>query len=171
MTPFELKLTDMIEPSLGGMGYDLVRVMMRGDLRKTLQIMAERADKRAMTVDDCEAISETVSALLDVHDPIKERYALEVSSPGIDRPLMKVADFARYVGFDAKIDLKELYQGRRNLQGVLRAANDNEVQIELEGGVLFAVPFNMINRAKLVLTDALIDAHLAEQEQFTSQEK
>jgi ribosome maturation factor RimP len=165
MTPFEAKLTTLLEPSLDGMGYHLVRVMMRGDIRKTLQIMAERKDQKAMTVDDCEAISETISAVLDVHDPIKERYALEVSSPGIDRPLIKPSDFARYVGYEAKIDLKEIYLNRRSLQGILRAANDNEVQIELERGEIFTTPFDMIHRAKLVLTDQLIDAHLQAQNQ------
>ena len=165
MTPFEAKLTTLLTPSIDGMGYDLVRVMMRGDIRKTLQIMAERKDQRAMTVDDCEAISETVSAVLDVHDPIKERYALEVSSPGIDRPLMKPTDFARYIGFEAKIDLKEIYLGRRSLQGILAAANNNEVQIELERGEMFTAPFDMIHRAKLVLTDQLIEAHQNAQNQ------
>jgi ribosome maturation factor RimP len=170
MTPFEEKLTALIEPSLVGMGYDLVRVMMRGEQRLTLQIMIERKDKRSMTVNDCEAVSETISAILDVHDPISERYALEVSSPGIDRPLIKMDDFARYVGFEAKIDLKETIDGRRHLKGVLRGANENEILIELEGGVTFNAPFDNVNRAKLVLTDALIDAHLKEQKQFETQE-
>lgn len=175
MTPFEQKLTTMLEPSLEGLGYDLVRAMMRGDLRKTLQIMAERKDQRAMTLDDCELISETVSALLDVHDPIKERYALEVSSPGIDRPLIKPNDFVRYVGYEAKVDLKELHEGRRKAQGMLRAASDKEITIELEKAEMFTIPFDLIHRSKLVLTDALIDEHLKQQEQFntaaTSEEK
>jgi ribosome maturation factor RimP len=171
MTPFEQRLTSLIEPSLDGMGYDLVRVMMRGEQRKTLQIMAERRDQRAMTLDDCEAVSETVSALLDVHDPIKERYALEVSSPGIDRPLIKPQDFARHIGFEAKIDLKELTQNRRHLRGILRAANENDVTVELEEGEIFTAPFTAIHRAKLVLTDDLIAAHLQAQQQIETQEK
>lgn len=166
MTPFEARLTNMLEPSIQGMGYELVRVMMRGDTRKTLQVMAERKDRRGMTTDDCEKLSATISAVLDVHDPIKERYALEVSSPGIDRPLMKAEDFARYVGFDAKIDLKEMIDGRRHLNGILKDATDKDVTIELEGGNAFTAPLHAIMRAKLILTDALIDAHLAEQKKY-----
>ncbi len=168
MTPFEARLSNLIEPSLQGLGYELVRVQMNGTQRKTLQIMAERLDHRAMTLDDCETISETLSALLDVHDPIKERYALEVSSPGIDRPLMKPADFARFIGFEAKIDLKELTEGRRHLKGTLQQADAETVTILLEGDkdrVAVTTPFAAILRAKLVLTDALIAAHLKAQQQ------
>lgn len=169
MTPFEARLSNLIEPSLQGMGYELVRVQMHGATRKTLQIMAERQDHRAMTLDDCETISQTLSALLDVHDPIKERYALEVSSPGIDRPLTRPSDFGRFVGFEAKIDLKELTDGRRHLKGTLQAANDTEVQILLEGDkdrVSVTAPFASIQRAKLVLTDELIEAHLKAQQEI-----
>ena len=166
MTPFEARLTNMLQPSIEGMGYELVRVMMRGDTRKTLQVMAERKDRRGMTTDDCEKLSETISAVLDVHDPIKERYALEVSSPGIDRPLTKAADFARYVGFDVKIDLKEMDEGRRHLNGVLKSADETNVVMTLEGGVDFLTPLSNVFRAKLILTDALIDAHLAEQRKY-----
>lgn len=166
MTPFEARLSNLIEPSLNGLGYDLVRVQLRGDMRKTLQIMAERKDLRGMTLDDCETISETLSALLDVHDPIKERYALEVSSPGIDRPLMKAEDYARFAGFEAKIDFKDLVDNRRQVKGIIVAANENEVQIRLENDVVFIAPLNAVQRAKLVLTDALIEAHLKAQQQI-----
>lgn len=165
-TPFEARLAKLIEPSVEGLGYDLVRVMMRGDTRKTLQIMAERKDRRGMTTDDCETISETISAVLDVHDPIKERYALEVSSPGIDRPLMKFKDYERYVGFEAKLDLKEMVNNRRNFQGIIAKAENDNVTIALEKGETFTTPFAAINRAKLILTDALIDAHFKEQAQY-----
>jgi ribosome maturation factor RimP len=164
MTPFEARLSNLIEPSLEGLGYELVRVQLRGDTRKTLQIMAERKDLVGMTLDDCETISETLSAILDVHDPIKERYALEVSSPGIDRPLIKPNDYARFAGFEAKIDLKDLYENRRHLKGHLVAANDDTVTIRLEDGIEFAAPFAMIQRAKLLLTDELIEAHLKAQQ-------
>lgn len=166
MTPFEERLTNMLEPSLEGLGYELVRVMMRGDVRKTLQIMAERKDSRGMTLSDCEIINETISAILDVHDPIKERYALEVSSPGIDRPLTKLRDFDRYQGFEVKADLKELYEGRRNLKGILRGTDGDNIAIELEGFGVFKAPFSLLNRAKLLLTDELIDAHLKAQQEF-----
>lgn len=166
MTPFEARLTNLIEPPLEGLGYELVRVQLRGDTRKTLQIMAERKDLISMTLDDCETISETLSAILDVHDPIKERYALEVSSPGIDRPLTRIGDYERYAGFEAKIDLKDLYENRRHLKGVLVGATDKDVTITLDEGGAFTVPFMMIQRAKLLLTDALIEAHLKAQQQI-----
>ncbi len=166
MTPFEARLTNMLEPSLLGLGYDLVRVMLRGDVRKTLQVMAERRDQRGMTTEDCETISETVSALLDVHDPIKERYALEISSPGIDRPLVKPQDYTRYLGHEAKIDLKEMIDGRRHLRGILIAADEQKATIKLEGNITFEAPYHAVNRAQLVLTDELIDAHLEFQKQF-----
>jgi len=166
MTPFEQRITDMLEPSLTDMGYELVRVQLRGDQRKTLQIMAERKDQRGMTLTDCETISQTISALMDVHDPIKERYALEVSSPGIDRPLTRLADFDRYAGFEAKIDLKDIYEGRRNLKGMLRENDGENVQIMLDNGDVFKTPFDMIAKAKLILTDELIEAHLKAQQEF-----
>ncbi len=166
MTPFEQRLSVLIEPSLTGLGYALVRVQMRGTERKTLQIMAERHDRRGMTLDDCETISKTLSAVLDVADPIKDRYALEVSSPGIDRPLIKAADFDRFAGFDAKIDLREALDGRRNFTGVLRGMDGDSIVVELEKGARAQLPLAAVQRAKLLLTDALIDAHLKEQEKI-----
>lgn len=166
MTPFEERISNLIEPSLTAMGYELVRVQMNGQVRKTLQIMAERLDLKGMTLNDCEAISETLSAIMDVHDPIKERYALEISSAGIDRPLMKPKDFARFVGFEAKVDMKETIDGRRHYVGFLRAATDDTFTIELEKGQMATLPFDLVQRAKLLLTDALIDAHLKQQEEI-----
>jgi ribosome maturation factor RimP len=166
MTPFEERLTNLLEPSLHGLGYTLVRVQLRGDIRKTLQIMAERLDRRGMTLNDCETISETLSAVLDVSDPIKERYALEVSSPGIDRPLMRPEDFTRFISFEAKVDLKELYLNRRHLKGFITATDDQNLTMTLDDRAVFTVPFNMIIRAKLILTDALIDAHLQAQQEI-----
>lgn len=166
MTPFEARLSNLLEAPILGLGYELVRVQLRGDQRKTLQIMVERQDRRGMTLNDCELISQTIGTILDVHDPIKERYALEVSSPGIDRPLIKLADFERYVGFEAKIDLRDLIQNRRHLNGVLMGVTADTVQIKLADEVVFSAPFEAIHRAKLVLTDALIEAHLAEQKKY-----
>lgn len=166
MTPFEQRLTTIIEPSLTGLGYELVRVQMRGTERKTLQVMAERVDRRGMTLDDCETISKTLSAVLDVADPIKERYALEVSSPGIDRPLMKAADYVRYAGFDAKIDLRDPVDGRRSFSGTVRGMDGDMIVLDMDKGARALLPLNGVQRAKLILTDALIDAHLKEQEQI-----
>ncbi len=166
MTPFEARLTALIEPSLAGMGYELVRVQMRGTERKTLQIMAERADRRGMTLDDCEAISKTLSAVLDVEDPISDRYSLEVSSPGIDRPLIKLADFERFTGFEAKVDLKEAVGPRKHFTGRLDGVKNDTILMTLEKGETVELPFELLHRAKLVLTDDLIEAHLKEQKQY-----
>lgn len=166
MTPFEERITQMIEPSLTDMGYELVRVQMNGQTRKTLQIMAERLDNRGMTLDDCEKISETLSAILDVHDPIKERYALEISSAGIDRPLKKAKDFAKYIGHEAKIELKDAIDGRRHFKGILKASDDATVSVTGDKDELFTLSIDDINKAKLILTDELIDAHLAAQAEF-----
>lgn len=164
MTPFEERISNLIQPSLEGLGYDLVRVQLNGQLRKTLQIMAERKDERMMTLDDCETISETLSAVLDVHDPIKERYALEVSSPGIDRPLVRARDYQRSVGFEANLTLAEAMDGRRHFKGHIANADDHAVTIQDEGKS-FILPYNAILRGKLLLTDALIDAHLKLQQE------
>lgn len=164
MTPFEERISNLIEPSLEGLGYDLVRVQLNGQLRKTLQIMAERQDEKMMTLDDCETISETLSAVLDVHDPIKERYALEVSSPGIDRPLTRPRDYQRNIGFEANITLAEAMDGRRHFKGKITQADDNAVTID-DQGATFALPYDAILRGKLLLTDDLIAAHLKAQDE------
>lgn len=164
MTPFEERITNLIQPSLEGLGYDLVRVQINGQIRKTLQIMAERKDDRMMTLDDCEAISETLSAVLDVHDPIKERYALEISSPGIDRPLVRPRDYQRNIGFEANVTLAEAMDNRRHFKGKLISADDNAVTLD-DHGQTFVLPYDAIARGKLLLTDDLIDAHLKLQQE------
>ncbi len=140
------------------MGYEIVRVQLSGGRRPVLQIMAERVDGAPMTVDDCADISRTVSALLDVEDPISGAYHLEVSSPGIDRPLTRLKDFERYAGFEARIETKALIDGRRRFKGVLKGTAGETVRVEIEGGALAELPFGGILRAKLVLSDALIAA-------------
>ncbi len=159
--PRSRKIAEMIEPSLNGMGFELVRVQLSGDQRQTLQIMAEPVDGREMTVDHCAEISETVSAILDVHDPIKNAYRLEVSSPGIDRPLTRAKDFERFAGFEAKVELIAPIDGRRRFTGVLGGASQTPdgttIEITTDKGA-FTLPFSEIQKAKLLLTDALIDA-------------
>lgn len=145
----------MIAPSLQAMGYSVVRVSFTGGRRPTLQIMAERNDERAMTVDDCATISHTVSALLDVADPIAIPYHLEVSSPGIDRPLVRRADYERFAGFEAKIELQRPLEGRRRFRGKLMGVADDSVKL-LIGDESVLLPLSSIARAKLVLSDALI---------------
>lgn len=151
----------IIEPALEAMGYELVRVSLIGRERPTLQVMAERRDEAAMTVEDCAGISRAISALLDVEDPIAGAYTLEVSSPGIDRPLTRPKDFDRYRGFEARIETRQPVAGRRRLKGVLGGlgpGGDTVLIAAGEDGAEMAVPLAEISRAKLVLTDALIAA-------------
>ncbi|UUX52120.1 ribosome maturation factor RimP [Nisaea acidiphila] len=152
------RIAAMIGPSIESMGYDLVRVSFTGGKRAVLQIMAERTDRNQMTVDDCADISRAISLILDVEDPISGEYNLEVSSPGIDRPLVRPEDYNRFAGFEAKIELEVAVDGRKRFRGeVLGAADDGTVAIEQDGERL-SFPFASVRTAKLVLTDALIDA-------------
>ena len=153
-------ITDMIAPSVSALGYDLVRVKLMGNKKPVLQIMAERPDG-SMSVEDCEAISRTVSALLDVEDPIQEEYQLEVSSPGIDRPLTRLEDFERFRGFEARIDLKEPVEGRKRFTGRLDGVEDGEVRIETKQHGVLGLSFESVSEAKLVLTQELIDETMA----------
>jgi ribosome maturation factor RimP len=152
------RLDQLIAPSLEAMGYELVRVMFQGKTHPTLQIMAERTDGAPMTVDDCADISRSLSALLDVEDPIQGGYVLEVSSPGIDRPLTRAKDFVTWAGHETKIEALVAVDGRKRFRGKLLGLDDEgRVRIETETGEA-AIPQADIKVAKLVLTDALIDA-------------
>jgi len=145
----------LVEPSLEAMGYRLVRVALVGSRRPTLQVMAERRDELPMTVDDCAAISRSVSALLDVADPIADAYMLEVSSPGIDRPLVAPEDYDRFAGFEARIDLAAPLDGRKRFRGRLLGLAGDCVRLVGEAGEA-RLPLAGIARAKLVLTDDLL---------------
>jgi ribosome maturation factor RimP len=152
------RLETLIAPSLEGMGYELVRVMFQGKTQPTLQIMAERKDGAAMTVDDCAEISRSLSALLDVEDPIQGGYVLEVSSPGIDRPLTRPKDFIAWAGHEAKIESLVAVDGRKRFRGTLLGLDDEgRVRLQTDTGEALIPPAD-IKVAKLVLTDALIDA-------------
>ena len=140
------------------MGFELVRVQLYGGGRPRLQVMAEPADpNRPMTVEDCAEISHAISAVLDVADPIAGSYVLEVSSPGIDRPLVKLADFARFAGFEARVETREAVDGRRRFRGLLRGVRGERVLLAVDGEEI-EIPFALIQRAKLVLTEALLAA-------------
>jgi len=147
-----------VEPSLTAMGYRLVRVAMVG--RTTLQIMAERADDAPMSVEDCAEISRSVSALLDVADPIAGAYTLEVSSPGIDRPLVRPEDYDRFAGFEAKVELAEAVDGRKRFRGRLLGRSEDRVRLATDAGEV-ALPLTAVSRAKLIVTDDLLAAHQA----------
>ena len=157
------RVREIIEPSIEALGFDVVRVMIMGDRRKTLQIMAERQDLSGMTVEDCAEISRTVSALLDVDDPVDTAYNLEVSSPGVDRPLTRVRDFERYLGFDAKAELTHALEGQRRFQGKILAVEGDDIVMETQEGTV-RLPFADVRKAKLLMTDALLARALKEQE-------
>lgn len=148
------------EPVLMAMGYRLVRIKVSGDAGCTVQIMAERPDG-TMLIDDCEAVSRALSPVLDVADPIDRAYRLEISSPGIDRPLVRRSDFARYAGHLVKIEMAVPHQGRKRYRGLLDGVEGDAVRVQCEGATkdedpLVLLPMHDIGDARLVLTDELI---------------
>ena len=152
------RIETLIAPSLEAMGYRLVRVAVTGGRStQVLQVMAERMDERPMGVDDCTEVTHTVSALLDVADPIEHTYLLEVSSPGIDRPLVRREDYERFQGHEAKLELTAPIEGRRRFRGKLLGVEADRVRLNL-GAEVVEVPLARIQRAKLVLTDELLAA-------------
>lgn len=164
MNPVNDRLWMLIEPAAEALGYQLVRVSFGGGSRAILQIMAERPDG-TFTIEDCETLSRDISAVLDVEDPIAEEYVLEVSSPGIDRPLVRLEDYSRNVGFEAKVTALELIDGRRRFTGkILAVEDDATIRLACDDGT-YDIPFPKVEKAKLILTDALIKAHQDQMEQ------
>ena len=158
MTELLRRIEDIVAPTVAGMGYELVRVAMsRGG--GTVQIMIEPADGRAMDVEDCATLSRALSAVLDVEDPIPGTYTLEVSSPGIDRPLTRDKDYIRWAGHVARLETTQPIEGRRRFKGTLLGLEEGTVRLRLEDGKETDVPLAQIIRAKLELTDALLDEH------------
>lgn len=152
------RLAEIVTPVIEDLGYELVRIRLMSGKEKILQIMADRPDG-GIIVDDCAKISTAVSAILDVEDPIEDNYTLEVSSPGIDRPLTRLKDFDMWADYEARIETTELIDGRRRFKGILRGTDGEEVLIELEGGketVTIGLQFDWLSDAKLILTDELI---------------
>ncbi len=148
------RLAEVITPVIEGMGFELVRVRYMGGKTPTVQIMADRPSG-GIEVDDCARISTAVSVHLDVEDPIEEAYTLEVSSPGIDRPLTRLKDFDAWEGYEAKIETSEMIDGRRRFKGILAGIDGNEILIEIEEGTI-GLQFDWLSDAKLVLTEDLI---------------
>ncbi|MGZ2410778.1 ribosome maturation factor RimP [Sphingomonas sp. F9_3S_D5_B_2] len=152
-------LERLIEPEVKSLGYDLVRVaMIGGGSDPTLQIMAERPDTRQLDLSDCETISRHLSDWLDANDPIEGSFRLEVSSPGIDRPLTRLKDYADWAGHEARVSLVEPRDNRKQYSGTLEGYEGNEVQLLDKSGKLHTLPFSEIASAKLLLTDKLINA-------------
>ncbi|WP_428249375.1 ribosome maturation factor RimP [Ferrovibrio sp.] len=158
------KIEQMIAPTLEAMGYAVVRVKLQGGQRPVLQIMAERETggephDGGFNIDDCTEISRAVSAILDVEDPIPEAYNLEVSSPGLDRPLVKLKDFDRFKGFVARVELGHAHEGRKRFRGRLLGIEGESVKLQDDEGkdaTLWSLPHGDITSAKLVLTDELL---------------
>lgn len=163
MTEVIRRIEDIVAPTVVGMGFELVRVAMsRGG--GTLQIMIEPADGRPMDVEDCANVSRALSAVLDVEDPIASAYTLEVSSPGIDRPLTREKDYIRWAGHIARMETLEPVEGKRRFKGTLLGLENGVLRLKLDDGKEAMVPLAIVGRAKLELTDALLDEHRRAQE-------
>ncbi len=151
----QTKINDLIEPTLEDMGYELVRTRLSGDNRIDLQIMIERLDGETLDVADCAKASRAVAAIMDVEDPIAGAFNLEVSSPGIDRPLIKIKDYERFIGLDARIEATRPVEGRRRFKGKLTGVEDDLIGIKTDAGD-YQIRHGDIMRAKLLLTDELL---------------
>lgn len=154
------RIAAAIEPALGTLGFRLVRVKVTGRDGGTLQVMAERPDG-TFTIEDCEATSRALSPILDVEDPIQAAYRLEVSSPGIDRPLARRSDIERAIGHEAKIEMTMMIEGRKRFRGIIEGIENDQVKLKsTEGKADALLPMSEIADAKLMLTDALIEESL-----------
>jgi ribosome maturation factor RimP len=153
------QIADLVDPVIANLGFRLVRVRIMGRDDQTVQIMAERADG-TISIEDCEAISRQLSPLLDAADVMPGAYNLEISSPGIDRPLVRPSDFEDWAGHQAKIELTELLDGRRRFSGTLEGFEDGEARLEVDldqiGVQVIGLPVDLIGEARLVLTDELV---------------
>ncbi|MEZ7812422.1 MAG: ribosome maturation factor RimP [Paracoccaceae bacterium] len=153
-TAIDRRLASLITPAIEALGFELVRIRLMGGKTRILQVMADRP-RGGIIVEDCAAISTAVSAVLDVEDPLDDQYVLEVSSPGIDRPLTRIKDFDIWQGYEARIETIELIDGRRRFKGNLVGVEGEEVLLEIEEGTI-GLQFEWLSDAKLVLTDELI---------------
>ena len=151
-------LQALLEPVITGLGYEVVRILTIGQKNPTLQIMIDRLDGKDITVEDCATVSRAVSAVLDEKDPIKDQYSLEVSSPGLDRPLTKIEHFKRFSGYEARIETAVEVEKRKRFKGVLGNVDEqNRVHIDVDG-TDYTIAFDDISKAKLILTDELLQA-------------
>lgn len=160
----KISLENIIEPVIDGLGYETIRILLSGNVRQTLQVMIDVKDgSRDITVEDCATVSRALSKVLDEKDPIKNEYSLEVSSPGIDRPLTKPHHFKRFKGYEAKIETIEAVENRKRFKGeILDVDSKNNVRISMDEKE-YKIAFNNIAKAKLVLTDELLAEYEAQQ--------
>lgn len=159
-TGIDARVADIIEPTIVEMGYQLVRVKLSSQNGLTLQIMAERPDG-IMTVNDCEKLSMAISPVLDVEDPIDKAYHLEVSSPGIDRPMVRKSDFTKWTGHIVKFETSVMVEGRKRFRGTIKSVSEDAFVLDREAAgkdedPLVSIPFNTLSEARLILTDELI---------------
>jgi ribosome maturation factor RimP len=156
LSVLEERIEKLVAPAIAAAGFDLVRIRMTGAEVKTLQIMAERPD-HTMSAEDCAALSRALSPLLEEADPIAGSYRLEISSPGIDRPLVRLKDYDDWQGYEAKIELDRMVEGRKKFKGVLAGVDGDNICLDVEGEEETAlIPYAWIHAAKLTLTDDLI---------------
>lgn len=161
-TAIDRRIAEIVTPAIEGLGFEVVRIRLMGGNTKTLQVMADRPEG-GIDVADCAKISTAVSAVLDVEDPVEDAYHLEVSSPGIDRPLTRLKDFDVWDGYEARIETQEQIDGRKRFKGLLRGTEGDEVLIEIENGseaVTIGLKFDWLSDAKLILTEGLISEML-----------
>ena len=166
-TAIDRRLAEIIQPVIEGMGFELVRIRLQGGKTATLQIMADRPEG-GINVEDCAEISTAVSATLDVEDPLEDAYHLEVSSPGIDRPLTRLKDFATFEGYDARLETAQAIDGRKRFKGILAGVEGDEVLLNIEEGgevQTIGLGFDLLSDAKLLLTDELIALMLKERKE------
>ena len=152
------RIVALVGPTLASLGFDIVRVAFVGE--RTLQVMVDRADRSDVVVADCASASRAISAVLDVEDPVPGQYTLEVSSPGIDRPLTRAGDFDRFAGFQVKVELKDTVEGRKRFRGRLLGLAGDDIRLACDDAEV-EVPLDWVRRAKLVLTDELLAAQHA----------
>ncbi|MCH1386641.1 MAG: ribosome maturation factor RimP [Rhodobacteraceae bacterium] len=153
-TAMDQRIAEIINPVIEDMGFELVRIRLMGGQTKTLQIMADKPNG-GIEVDDCADISTAISAVMDVEDPITDAYTLEVSSPGIDRPLTRLKDFETFEGYEVKLETADMIDGRRRFRGELAGVEGDEVLINVEEGTI-GLEIDWLSEAKLILTDDLI---------------
>ena len=148
-------LADMLEPVIDGLGYETVRILTIGQANPTLQIMIDKTDGTEITVDDCAKVSRALSEVLDDKDPISDKYNLEVSSPGLDRPLTKLAHFERFAGNEVKIETDTVVENRKRFKGELLGVDGTDILFKMDD-VDYKIPFENISKAKIILTDELL---------------
>lgn len=155
-------LQELLEPVISGLGYETVRIMTIGQANPTLQIMIDKLDGSDIVVEDCAKVSRGLSEILDEKDPISGKYNLEVSSPGLDRPLTKPEHFKRFAGNEAKVETDELVGNRKRFKGVIRSIDEqNQIHLEMDGEE-YAIPFDAVSKAKIVITDELLQKYMDE---------